>query len=98
MSDNEDKVYMLTTLDNPYDPFTQFDEWFAFDEAKGYHTCAYLDRVSVSSYEMSEKQQKEAVQEAIDEIVQLNLLGIYRKVDRDSFKNVEDESNRDLET
>ena len=26
----------ITTTDNPYDPFEQFAEWFAFDEEKGY--------------------------------------------------------------
>ena len=89
---NEDNTeYMLTTLDNPYNPFTQFDEWFAFDESKGYHTCSYLDRVCVSSYDMSEKGQREAIQEAIDEIVQLNVLGIYRKVDKNSFDSLEND-------
>ncbi len=28
----------LTTVDNPYDPFTQWDEWYAYDEGKGYAT------------------------------------------------------------
>ena len=32
----------LTTTDNPYDPFTQYDAWYRFDEGKGYHSCAYL--------------------------------------------------------
>lgn len=38
---------MLTTTDNPWDPCTQFDEWFQFDEVIGaHHTCGYLALVS----------------------------------------------------
>lgn len=71
---------MLTTIDNPYDPFTQFDEWFAFDELKGYHSCSYLARIAKSSDELSEEEQSLAIEQAIDEIVQMNVLGIYKKV------------------
>ena len=46
--------FMLTTTDNPYDPFTQFDDWFAFDESMGYHTCSYLARVCKTSEDFSE--------------------------------------------
>lgn len=73
---------MLTTIDNPFDPFTQFDEWFAFDEAKGYHTCAYLARIAKTSDELSEADEEVAVEAAIDEIVKFNILGIYKKVTR----------------
>lgn len=71
---------MLTTTDNPYNPFTQFDEWYAFDEQKGYHTMEYLARLVFSSDELSEADQDLAIEQAIDEIVELNLLGIYKKV------------------
>ena len=70
---------MLTTVDNPYDPFTHYDEWYAYDEAQGYNTCAYLDRVTLSADSLSDEDQDRAVQVAIDEIVSLNILGIYRK-------------------
>ena len=36
---------MLTTIDNPYNPFTQFSKWFMFDTEKGYNSCGYLDRI-----------------------------------------------------
>ena len=36
----------LTTDDNPYDPFTQFNHWFLFDAEKGYNTPAYLARIA----------------------------------------------------
>ena len=74
---------MLTTTDNPYDPFDQFDEWFAFDERHGYHTCSYLDRITKSSSNLSASDQNFAVNEAIDEILKYNVLGIYKKVSRE---------------
>lgn len=72
--------HMLTTVDNPFDPFTQFEAWFQFDEASGYKSTAFLARVVKSSYELSEADQSLAIEQAIDEIVTENVLGIYRKV------------------
>ena len=77
------KVSMLTTVDNPFDPFNQFDEWLAFDHEKGYMTCEYLGRIAKTSSDLGEMDQKFAVDAAIDEIVKLNVLGIYKKVTRE---------------
>lgn len=74
---------MLTTKDNPYNPFDQFDEWFAFDTQKGYNTCGYLARVCVSTDELGENEELEAVETAIDEILSFDVLGIYKKVTKD---------------
>ena len=76
--------YLLTTEDNPYNPFTQFDEWKAFDEQKGYYTMAYLARVSITSEDLSEKDYEISVQIAIDEIIALNLTGNYKKIYKNS--------------
>lgn len=78
------KSSMLTTIDNPYDPFTQFDDWFAFDEQKGYHTCAYLARIANTSDELSDEENDAEIEKAIDSIVKLNVLGIYRKVHKEN--------------
>ena len=72
--------YMLTTMDNPYDPFTQWDEWFAWDQAAGYHTPGLLARVARLSDDLAEADVNRAIQEAIDEIVRENVLGVFRKV------------------
>ena len=43
----EDTTYeetMLTTIDNPFNPFTDYEKWTMFDEIKGYNTAAYLAR------------------------------------------------------
>lgn len=77
------KQSMLTTIDNPFDPFTQFDAWKAYDEAKGYYTNEYLARITKTSDDLSEADQELAIEQAIDEIVKLNVLGIYKKVIKD---------------
>ena len=74
------KDMMLTTIDNPYNPFTHFDEWRAYDIEKGYFTCEYLARIVKTSDELSETDQLSAIEQAIDEIVKLNILGLYKKL------------------
>jgi hypothetical protein len=73
--------FLLTTIDNPFNPFTNFDEWYRYDTSKGYNTCAYLARITKSSDELSYADQLLAIEEAINEIVNLNVLGIYIKID-----------------
>lgn len=78
---------MLTTVDNPFSPFTEFDSWFAFDESKNYHTCSYLARIAKTSTAMSDADYERTVEEAIDEIIELNVLGIYKKVYETDYLN-----------
>lgn len=72
--------YMLTTLDNPHDPFTQFDAWFSWDQAAGYCTSGLLARIARTSDELSEADQHRALQEAIEEIVTENVSGMFIRV------------------
>ena len=76
MKENE---CMLTTTDNPYDPFTQFESWFAFDEQKGYHSCGLLARLALTSPKLSDEQNEKAVSDAINNIIIL-FPGIYKRV------------------
>lgn len=71
---------MLTTIDNPFNPFTQYDAWYAYDESLGHYTTSYLARVVVTSEELSEADQHVAIEEAIDIIVEENINGLYKKV------------------
>ena len=72
----------LTTVDNPYDPFEQFIPWLLFDEEKGYHSCTYLDRIANTSDQLSDKENDEEVERAIDEIIKYDFMNIYKKVKR----------------
>ena len=81
-------LHMLTTVDNPFSPFTEFDDWNAFDMLKGYNTLAFMARVVRTSDDLSEADQSLAIEQAIDEIVKENVLGLYKKVSGiDSFAN-----------
>ena len=71
---------MVTTIDNPYDYFTQFDEWYAYDISHGYDTCGYLARIANVASDMSEEVENRIINDAVDEICRMNILGIYKKV------------------
>lgn len=73
---------MLTTSDNPYDPFEQFQSWFLFDVEKGYNSCAYLGRIAKTSDQLSDEENNQVVEEAIDEIIKYDFRNIYKKVKR----------------
>lgn len=69
----------LTTFDNPYNPSNQFNAWFRFDCDKGYNSCAYLGRIAKTSEALSEAENNLEVERAIDEILEYDFMGIYRK-------------------
>jgi hypothetical protein len=83
---------MLSTSDNPFSPFTQWDEWYAFDLRQGYDTCGYLARVTHSSPALSPADQDAAIDHAIDEILEYNILGIYKKVFKEDFPEIPEPS------
>ena len=80
------KATMVTTVDNPFDPFEQFDQWFLFDVEKGYNTCAKLGRLGRISDEMSQKEENDEVERVIDRIIELDFMNIYIKVKRKASK------------
>ena len=73
---------MLTTKDNPYDPFNQFDSWFIYDVTNGYNTCGYLARIAHTSDALTEPENNAEIERAIDEIVRLDPLDLYVKVEK----------------
>jgi len=77
---------LLTTADNPFNPHTQWRDWYAFDTKQGYNTCAYLARIVKSSHELSESDEVLAINDAIKEILDLNVTGLYIAVTEKNFK------------
>lgn len=73
----------LTTVDNPYDPFDQFDSWFMYDTDKGYNSCGYLDRIAKTSDQFSDEENRKEIERAIDEIIKFDFRNVYRKIKRE---------------
>lgn len=64
---------LISTSDNPYNPFVQFDAWKSFDEVIcGYYCLPYLARVAVTSPDLSPFEYSQAINDACDEIIQFN--------------------------
>ena len=70
----------ITTVDNPFDPFTQFDDWKRFDEAHGYYSCNLLARVALTTDDLSEQEEKDEIEKAIDDICRVHGYSLYKKV------------------
>lgn len=77
-------IYALTTVDNPYDPFKDFVKWWMYDKDCGYNTCEYLARIARLSEDFSEQENNKEIENAIDEILRYDFMGIYKKVKRDN--------------
>lgn len=75
-----EKGYMLTTLDNPFDPFNEFTSWYMFDCEKGHNTSSRLARIANIDAEMSQKEVDDEMDRAMDLIVKYDLEDKYIKV------------------
>ena len=75
-----EKGYMLTTLDNPFDPFEDFTAWFMFDCEKGHNTSSRLARIAKIDSEMTQKEVDDEMDRAMDLIVKYDFEDKYIKI------------------
>ena len=73
----------ITTIDNPFDPFDDFNSWFMFDVENGYYTSSKLGRLTHFTDDMTELEELEETERAIDELVRIDPLDIYIKLTRE---------------
>jgi hypothetical protein len=78
----DDSEYLLTTVDNPWNPFTNYDEWYAYDRSQGYDTTGLLARIANVSLDVSEADFELSIKQAMDEIVQQNVSGMHKLISR----------------
>lgn len=83
--------YMLTTIDNPYNPYTQFDMWYGFDNSirvvKGSRVptpistncCGKLADEAITSYDMTDEEYTYEVMRAVDQIIEDDDLNLYAR-------------------
>lgn len=68
----DEREFMLTTKDNPYNPWTEYDSWYAYDHEKGYDSPSYQARIAVTSDQLSDEENDEIINQAIEDIIRLD--------------------------
>lgn len=76
-------MFALSTIDNPFNPFDDFVNWFMYDTEHEYNCCGYLARITNDTDEMSELEKIKETERAIDEIIALNPNPIFIKVEKE---------------
>lgn len=77
------KRYMLSTFDNPFNPFENFEDWNRFDVEKGYYSCSRLARIAKYSDEMTDVESEAENKRAIDEFIMYDPTNIYIRVEHE---------------
>lgn len=70
----------LTTLDNPYSPYDQFEQWYQYDVDHGYNSSGLLMRLAQTSSQFTDNENAYEIERAIDRIVAADPLNIYKKL------------------
>lgn len=78
------KQINITTIDNPFNPFDDFINWFLFDVEKGYYTSSKLGRLVKTTNDMTEKEEIEEIERAIDRLIELDPFDMYIKVTQET--------------
>ncbi len=78
---------MLTTFDNPYNPFVDFSSWYMFDCEKGHNTSSRLARIANIDSEMTQKEIDEERERAMNLILKYDLEDAF-------FKGTEEQINK----
>jgi len=76
-------AYLPTTTDNPYDPFDDFDNWYAYDIQHGYRTTETLAYFAATSDDYSDEENQKIVNEAVEKMVHAPYFIEYVKVERE---------------
>ena len=88
---------MLTSVDNPYNPFKEFDAWYNFDLDKErrnnayVNCCSFIARIAQTLNIDDEIDSEEANEKIIDQILKYDFTNQYKKI-YDTDSNVEIES------
>lgn len=80
-----DETYRITTIDNPFSPFDEFDKWYSYDISHGYNTDAAIARELVTSDALPEDIQNQDWNDALDAVIKKDFLKIRRKVRQEDY-------------
>ena len=79
----EQEEVAITTFDNPFSPFTEFEIWLKMDLLLGHDTCGALEREANTSDVASDDVNDKMIEEAIGRLCSKSM--IYKKVKRKDY-------------
>lgn len=79
-----EKDFMLTTYDNTFNPFTDFQRWWKEDRLLGYDTCGLLASVANTTDQDSDEIEAEKIDDAMNWIVTQYPM-YYKKVSKEDY-------------
>ena len=65
------KAIMLSTSDNPYNPFVNYTDWRNYDHQKGYCCEEFVARIAKTDIEMPASLYQQFTNDAVKEIIKL---------------------------
>ncbi|MBO7450453.1 MAG: hypothetical protein J6U54_08785 [Clostridiales bacterium] len=84
------KPCILSTKDNPFNPFTDYDDWRNYDVSPRWipevgmkvatYCREYQAREAITSDDLSDEENNRIISDAIDDIIRLDPFHIYIKV------------------
>lgn len=84
MAYNKEDDYMLSTYDNPHNPFTDFEAWWKYDMLLGHNTCGLLAIEAATSEVFSDEVNDLLTVQAMERIVKREPL-IYLMGQREDY-------------
>lgn len=82
---NDDNDTMLTTYDNPLNPFTDFEAWWKYDMLLGWDCCGTLAKEALTSESFSDEVNEKIIDDAMERICERYPM-IYRIVARKDYE------------
>lgn len=73
----------ITTMDNPWNPFTHFPKWWEHDHEFGYNSLEMVAHFARTSTELEDEFYNDEVSDAIDKILDMNPYGLHIKIYED---------------
>ena len=89
------KQSMLTTVDNPFNPFDEFASWYQYDCEMGYNSCGMLMRIANVTDSMSDTEENAEIDRAINEIIVHDFTNLFTKVTKDLKEPTDEDFDED---
>lgn len=81
MNDEDSHILLVTTTDNPYSPFTDWEKWLLEDTRLGYDTCSLLARMAIAGEEFDDDEDSFVM----ERLIELNPYGKHIMVQRADY-------------